>query len=189
MLEIVSQAIEEFYIKKNYGLFEELCKKPLDLDEELKMCIKSEGLKLEGGGDFTEPYGEWAISLGCYRKGTFKASYTTCLRISKVARLFKIGHCYSVVNRDKNSMGSDVGDCSDQPYTKSQLRLHEKIAASLTGKGYIELRDVDMDEAVEGFKMPGDIVSLGHGMPIFGHNVTVELLLFKDIYNILGDDE
>lgn len=181
MLQMVAQAIEEFYIKKNYPLFKELCKKPLDLSEELKTYIKKEGLALDGWGGSVDPDGEWAVNCGSYEQGTFKASYTTCLRISKVAPLFNVGHCYGVENQGNKIIEPDLGDCSDNPYTKKQQKLHEMIAADLTSKGYVELRDIDLEETIADFKMP-------EGVTIFGPNVTVELLLFRDIYNILGDD-
>jgi len=138
-------------------------------------------LTLYGWGDSVDPRGDWGFEFLPYEEGNFKASYTTTLRISKVASIFKVGHCYAVDYEGERTMCSSLGYYSDKPYTKSQQKLHQIIAAELTSKGYTEVHDIDLDEAIADLKMPDDVT-------IFGPNVTVELLLFRDIYNILDDE-
>lgn len=181
MLPVVSQAIEEFYVKKNYFLFKELCRKSLDLSEELKKYIKSKDITLEGDGDLLDPEGEWHVYFNSYIKGNFEVSYNTSLRISKLVPVFNVGHYYAVENKGKKTIAPVLDEGGDYPYTKTQQKLHQMIAADLTSKGYTEVHDVDLEETVPNFKLPD-------GITIFGLNVTVELLLFRDIYNILDDE-
>ncbi len=182
MLDIITHTINQFYKEKDKEEFKALCKKPLELFEELEHYIEAQGLKSFWGPDDTcYPSKKWYVDLPDYKKGEFEVSYTTRLQISKVAPLFYIQHGFSVINKDEDKMTPVLRDADNQPYTKKQYALHDKISAVLAPKGYTELSYADMEETVEGFKMP-------EGVTIFGHNVTVELLLFVDLYNICGDE-
>ena len=181
MIKLVSRAVNQFYKEKDHRMFKTLCGKPLNLCEELKIYIESRGFILSERNDLPDfPSRSWNIHFDVYKQGKFEVCYSTSLQISKVAPLFNIGHCYSVENKDKNKIEPDLGDCSNKPYTKKQLELHERISAALKKDGYIELSDEDMYEIVEKFRKPEGIK---------GDNVSVNNLLFMDIYNILGDED
>ena len=180
MLDIISKAIDQFYIKKDYYLFKENCKKQLMLFEELKSYIESHGLRLVEGNDKDSPSKEWYIHFDDYKKGEFEVSYNTILKISKVAPLFYLQHEFSVEDKDENRMTPVLDGFGGQPYTLEQAALNDKISAILSNKGYVELGYADINEVVEGFKMP-------EGVTLFGPNVTVEHLLFVDIFDICNN--
>ncbi len=178
MNDIVTQAIDRFYRKKDYAAFKTCCAKPLKLFVELQKYCEIQGLRVGGSTDDKYyPSMEWYIYLAGYKKGEFEVSYDTYFRISKVAPLFYIQHEFEVRNKGNNIMSPDLDGFSDQPYTQKQATFHEKTTAILTEKGYCKLDYSDMEEAVEGFKMPD-------GVTIFGHTITVELLLFRDVLKI-----
>ena len=181
MLEIVSKAIDQFYIKKDHSYFKACCEKQLQLFDELRKYIELHKLRLVEGGDKNFVSRDWYIYFEDYKQGDFEVSYSTILKVSKVAPLFYVLHRFSIENTDEDRMTPMLRNTDNQPYTKKQYALHEKITAVLTKKGYTELSYADMEETVAGFKMPEDVT-------IFGHNVTVELLLFEDLYDICGDE-
>ena len=178
MLDIITQAIDRFYTKKDYATFCTYCAMPLNLPEELQEYFKLHGLNFSSETDDKDyPSRRWYISFAGYKKGEFEVSYDTYFRISKVAPLFYIQHEFEVRNKGNNIMSPDLDGFSDQPYTKDQATLHNEISTAMSKRGYLELKEIDIDEAIEGCKMPD-------GVTIFGHTVTVELLLFVDVLNI-----
>ncbi len=178
MLDIVAEAIDRFYTKKDYATFCTCCARPLSLPEELQQYFKLHGLKISGDvDDDFYPSLEWYIHLNGYKKGEFEITYRTIFKISKVAPLFYVQHEFSVRNKGNNIMSPELDGFNDQPYTKDQAALHNEISTAMSKRGYLELKEIDVDEAVKGFKMPD-------GVTIFGHTVTVELLLFVDVLNI-----
>ena len=133
------------------------------------------------GEDTDSPSRYWRVDFQDYKNGELEISYDTEFQISKVAPLFYIQHEFSVDHKNKNRVDPSLDGFCGSAYTKEQFELDDKIRTILIKKGYHELSLFDMDEAVEGFKMP-------EGVTIFGHNVTVELLLFVDILNICPDE-
>jgi hypothetical protein len=181
MLEFVSQAIDRFYRKSDHNSFKACCEKQLQLFDELRSYIELHELRLIEGGDKNFVSRDWYIHFEDYKQGEFEISYTTIIKVSKVAPLFYVLHKFAIENKDEDKMTPILRNADNQPYTKKQYALHDKISAVLAQKGYTELSYADMEETVEGFKMP-------EGVTIFGHNVTVELLLFEDLYDICGDE-
>ena len=178
MQDTVAQAIDRFYTKKDYGTFSSYCAKPLNLPEELQQYCEIQGLKVSASNDNKYyPSRRWHIYFAGYKKGEFEITYRTIFKISKVAPLFYIQHEFEVRNKGNNIMSPDLDGFSDQPYTKDQATLHNEISTAMSKRGYLELKEIDIDEAIEGCKMPD-------GVTIFGHTVTVELLLFVDVLNI-----
>ncbi len=180
MRSIIAKAINQFYKEKNYDSFKLLCKKELKLFDELQDHIDIQELIVSGRcADKIYPSCRWYIHYKDYKKGEFKISYVTILQVSKVVPIFYVTHEFAIENKSKNKMDPELDDYSEQPYTKDQASLHNKIATVFGKNGYCELKEIEVDETVEGFKMP-------KGITIFGPNVTVECLLFRDIYDLCG---
>jgi hypothetical protein len=181
MLNIIKKAINRFYIKKDYIAFKKLCEQSLPLFRELKECLDSPKLILSEGGDLNDyPSRSWYINFSNYKKNEFEIEYKTILKISKVTPIFNIQHEFDVPHKNKDSISPSLGYFCDQPYTKEQAELHNEIVSALRQKGYFELKKSDMDEVVEGFKMP-------EGVTIFGEDITVALLLFVDVLDICSE--
>ena len=181
MIDIISKAIDQYYRKKDYDTFRALCNKPLQLFKELKNYIKLQKFTLVEETDDDSPSRTWYIKFNDYKKGNLEISYHTIIKISKVVPAFYIQHEFSVEHKNENAIDPDLSGFGCSPYTKEQFALDDKIRTVLVKKGYYELNLLDMDECVHGFKMP-------EGVTIFGQNVTVELLLFIDIYNICPNE-
>ena len=178
MLDVTTQAIDRFYRKKDYYSFKNYCKQQLDLPQELKDHIQQQEFDLIEEPNKSSPSREWRINFGNYKTGEFDASFSTVLKISKVAPLFYIQHEFEVQNKDENAIDPHLTGSSGLGYILEQGNLYyEKISPILTQKSYTELEYADMHETVEGLKMP-------EGVTKFGRNVTVEHLLFIDVLGI-----
>jgi len=180
MLDLIKCAIDNYYVCNNYQLFKERCNLSLNLPEELALYVKHNNIKLIQGGVLKDdPSREFYIHFKKYKKNEFEIEYTTRLIISRVTPVFNIQHEFDVEHKNIDRIDPKLGYYNDNPYTKQQTELHNEIAKVLTQKGYIELKHADMNEVVEGFKIPKDVT-------IFGKDITVETLLFRDVLDLCG---
>lgn len=177
MLEEISQLIDKIYRKKNYYILRNVCNTHLDLLNELKDYFKTKGLTSTEICDKGLPSKTWYIQLDNYEKGDFKVCYKTVLEISKLLPVFYIQHEFSVENKDINRLSPFLDGFDGQAYTKGQAELEDKICFLLHEKGYKKLEYSEINEVVEGIEMPEDIT-------IFGSQVTVESILFRDVLDI-----
>jgi hypothetical protein len=180
MLNIVKEVIDNFYIRKNYQLFKEKCNLPLNLPEELTFYVKQHKINLiEDGILEDDPSRIWFLYFNKYKYGEFEVEYTTDLTVSRVAPLFYLMHSFEVEHKNKKRIVPSLHWGGYTAYTKQQEELHNCISKILTQKGYVELKENDLNEVVEGFKMPKDVT-------IFGKDITVEVLLFRDVLDLCG---
>lgn len=177
MLDIVAQAIDRFYTKKEHDAFKVACAKQMELSEEIKACIERNGLYLNGEYDHNYPSIRWSVDFAKYKKGKFKISYRTVLQISKVTRLFHIQHEFEIKNRDKKRIAPSLDEYGDEPYCKKQREFAKEVSSLLKKRGYCELSSSDMGEVVTGFEKP-------EGVAILGSQITVEHLLFSDLFEM-----
>ena len=181
MIDIVINAIDRIYKKADHEFFRNSCKKQIELFKGLKDYIELQGLVLMDMYDNECPSKTWYIRFRDYIKGEFKVSYKTMLQVSKIAPLFYVQHEFSVENKDENSMTPELDGFDGQPYTKGQLELYNKICAILGEKRYRELTYSETTEVVEGLNMPENVT-------VFGSQVTVESLLFRDVFDICSKE-
>lgn len=181
MINIVIEAIDRIYRKYDHDFFRSSCKENFELPLELKNYIESQGLALIDMFDNECPSRTWYISFKDYIKGEFKVSYKTMLQVSKITPLFYVQHEFSVENKDENSMTSELDGFDEQPYNKGQAELHDRICASLGEKRYIQLAYSEANEVISDLNMPEDVT-------VFGPQVTVESLLFRDVFDICNKE-
>lgn len=178
MLEVVTRAIEQFYIKKDYQAFKQQCGKPLHLPIELKEYIHAKGLKLIEGEDTVCTSKAWKACFDTYKNGEFEVTHTTMLQISKVAPLFFMRNDFVIPSRDPDTLEPELKGWDCQACTIEQYDLLEEMRNVLQVQGYHEVFYRDLIEVAPGFDIP-------EGKEKLGRNVTVEHLLFMDIFDIL----
>lgn len=179
MLDIINNAIDKFYKEKDHALLKELCTKQILLFKELIKYVNKHRFKIEETSCFQMfPSVEWTIHLNDYKNDELEISYKTVLKVSKIIPLYYAQHEFSIKNIDENGLVPYLTGINNITCTKEQFYLNEKIKAVLKKKGYISLDYRDMIEAVPGFKMPENLIQK------YGPNVTVEHLLFMDIFDI-----
>lgn len=182
MLVLINNAINKFYKEKNYELFKALSTTQVPLFKELRKYVNKHGFKFEETSDSQiSPSTQWTIHLDDYKNGKLEISYKTILRVSKIAPLYYAQHEFSIKNVDENGLVPYLTGIDNITCTKEQFILNEKIKAILKKNGFINLDYRDMIEAIPNFKMPENLVHK------FGPNITVEHLLFMDLFNICGN--
>ena len=179
MLDTVKKAIDQFYIKKDYDSFREKCKENLELFDQIKDYVDKSGKNLSSSPNKPNtPSRSWDIYLKYFKKGMFEVTYRTSLDISKVVPLFNISHAFVIENKGRDIIDLELINGGDEPYSEDQAKLQEVVIKTLKSKGYYQLTFAEMEEVVRGFKMPKDV-------KLYGKDVTVNLLLFIDIYNTI----
>jgi len=181
MLDNINNAINKFYKGKDPTLFKEICTKQIPLFKELRKFMNKQGFKFEEAlKNQSSSSIQWIIHFDDYKNGELEITYKTILKISKLIPLFYVQHEFSIKNVDENGLVPYLAGIDNSTCLKQQVALEEKIKAILKKKGYIRLEYPDMNEAVSGFKIPENLIEK------FGPNVTVEHLLFMDLFNICG---
>lgn len=179
MLDIVTQAIDRFFKKKDPDSFKTLCNKKIELPKKLQDYVDSKNLSFKSHDDKSRPWVEWHIYFDDYAEDEFKVSYSTVLKISKIIPAYYVEHEFKVENKDEDAL-IPVLCGSGGPgleYSMGQYDLSEQIISILTKEGYQELGYSDMNEVIKDLKMPDELTPLGS-------QVTVEHLLFMDIFNL-----
>ena len=90
-----------------------------------------------------------------------------------------IRHEFVIPSKDPDTLELELKGWSGEAHNFQQFYLAEEIVKELVDKGYKQIHYGEMIEAMEGFKMP-------EGQTNLGRNVTVEHLLFMDIFNLLS---
>ena len=177
MIYAVSQAIDKFYRKKDYETFKRLSSEPLELFPEIKIYLKAHWLTFTEEPNKSYPSREWVVQFNDLPREEFEVSYTTILKVSKVAPFFYVEHRFSVKNQDPNGTVPYLTGFAGMGYVKRSFVLHEEITKVFKSKGYHELNYPEMIEVPDWFIMPEGVTHLGP-------NVTVEHLLFMDIFQL-----
>jgi hypothetical protein len=180
VLDIVKKTIDNFYTNKNYQLFKKSCNLPLNLPTKLIQYVEQHKINLVQEGILEDdPSRTWFFHFNKYKNGEFEAEYTTDLSVSRVAHLFYIMHSFEVEHKNKKRIVPSLHWGGYTAYTKQQAELHNEISNVLVEHGYNELKEADLGEVVDGFQMPQDVT-------IFGKNIDVETLLFRDVLDLCG---
>ena len=97
--------------------------------------------------------------------------------ISKLAPVFFVQHEFSVENHIDDPVAPVLDGLSDQPYSKAQFELADRLSTILSQHGYRQLSDTMMREVICELTVP-------EGVTIFGPQVTVEYALFNDLLGL-----
>ena len=177
MINVVEEAIERFYKKKDYAAFKELSSQQIDLFDELKSYIQEHKLVIDEKPDRLSPSREWSIRFKDPKRGEFEVAYTTVLKISKVAPLFYVEHRFSVKNKDPKGTMPYLTGFAGKGLVMRMWDLHDEITKVLKEKGYSEIDYTEFIQVPDWFVMPEEKKDLGP-------NVTVEHLLFMDVFDL-----
>lgn len=179
MNKIVYDCIDRIYKKKDYIFFREKCKYvPIYCNSLIKtakvVCSK---VSVYNAEDL--PSTEFWFYFNKYEEGSLHVEYKSLLRISNIANLFVFQHEFSVKNNDPNRLDPVLDGFNEQGYTTFQYDLEEILSDFLIERGLKKLYLHEIDEVICDLKIPEN--------GIFGTQVTVENLLFQDLYGICTD--
>lgn len=176
MNERVKSCIDRVYLNKDYRYFKEKSKQPLLYLDELISLVDSKCEKISTLSLKNSPSVELMFDFKKYTNDQFNVEYRTILKISKIANIFFLQHEFSVDNLDPDKMMPNLDGFGGESYTISQNKLDREITYFLEKNGLQKLQFFEMDEVINGLKMPEK--------SIFGNQMKVEDALFRDLYDI-----
>lgn len=182
MNKLVEETINKVYFQKEYEWFKSKCLISLELFADISSYANDKKIELTSVVENNFPSRMWYFHFSPYIKGEFNVSFRTQLQVSKIIPVFYIEHSFEVENQVEDRMTPILdGWCNYQAYTKSQAEFEDKIVSCLEANNYIRLTYSEINEVVPELAYP-------EGVTIFGSQVTVEQLLFNDVYNICEEE-
>lgn len=171
---IVSDAIRFYYEEKNDASYLERCQAPLQVAGEVASIVAGSGAEIDFESDPFWPAYTAQLRFETCREGSFIASFTSTIAISKLGTLFHVAHFFEVENHHHERVEPSLFGHGNTGYIMKQLELHEALRQRLVGKGYTELDLADMAEVLPSLSFP-------EGVTLFGRQVSVEFALFHDL--------
>lgn len=169
MKEYIKQAINKIYKDKGDNSQVIECQKSIELPHALVRFIDEKRLFLAKRDEVLAC--TWSIQYDHFKQDGFRIFYKTQLSISKICPVFYIQHNFKVYTPDKNTINNELSGFEAWPLTKEQYLVEEKIKKELIEQGYEQIEYKEMIEVVMPFQM------------------TVENLLFKDLFDLCDGDE
>ena len=172
MRKEIHDVIQKIYIEKNYDYYREKAAQPFEFTREVEDIFDALGTdyvkEKEVSDDTDDPYVDWYIDYKPFAKKNFMITYTTYIRISKIAKFVYVYHDFEVESQvpKASKMEPCLSGDSLYPHTIQQFNLEETLKKFLEANGYIfltldELRevadDVDIPPMIRG---PKDLILL-----------------------------
>ena len=177
----IETVITEIYGNRNKNFFVSCCYRELgfimDLVEDVKEKCQNVIISNSDGG----PSVDIIFQLKDFVENNFEVKYSSSLKISKLCKFYNMQHEFSVDNKDVDRLFPELDGFGDEAYTKQQFALEEVVCNYLQEEKYERLFFSDMSEVVSDIPMPPD--------SFFGKQMTVETALFRDVWNIVGDQD
>jgi hypothetical protein len=172
-------AIERIYIRGDYAFFQSKCTASLTLPEELIKCLQGAGSSVVEfyKSKASWPSKKWVFHFPRVIKGEFEAEFSSELTISKILPLYFIQHEFSVKNQDEDKIAPILHGYFEQPYSRAQFELDDRLNCIFSQAGYMRLTEAMMSEVICESSFP-------KGVTIFGPQMTVEQALFNDVLGI-----
>lgn len=183
MNNVTKQAIERIYAHADHSFYLEGCQKDLELFDNIESSLKVKNLDVsELTPQFIWPSKEWLIDFSEFAENDFRASFTSRLKISKLAPIFYIQHEFSVINKVPAKIEPSLDGYSGMPYIMLQYEFQEDISKTLEKNDYLRLKYSEIYEVIPELSFP-------QGVTIFGPQVTVEYALFHDLLDLCPDND
>lgn len=181
---MLNRKIEEikrkYYDGKNIEEYLQKSAMKLTLSKEIIDFCNKNNIEIKGDSDTVFPSNDWFITLPKYMKGEFEVEYTTYLVISKLVKVYSILNSFEIVNKDEDSMMPTLTGDTEQEYTKLQYQLISVIETALKENGYERISYAEGSRKIGGVKFADDVI-------LFGPDVTVDDILFRDVLDIIPD--
>ncbi|MFS7398054.1 hypothetical protein [Carnobacterium maltaromaticum] len=172
---------ESYYDNNNVQDYLEKCELDLELPEQIENFCNENAIKLNEDENYVFPSKDWFISFDPYKKENFEIEYTSQLTLSKLTKVYSLLHSFEVKNKEPNYMEPFLSNSRDEPYTKMQFDFDNNVVHYLKEIGYDRLLENEGNRKLEGLKFNNDVV-------LFGPDVTVDDLLFRDVLGVTPED-
>ena len=184
MRAILKDAIQRIYFDGDYEYFIRKMNAPWNLDENFVELLAEYKVDLEyyqRDISSTFPSNDFSVKFPKIYQGEFNIEYSVDLTLSKIIPIFYFlpSFSFEIENRKSWRDMREFWEASDANviYCKEQDGFQEKVREYLLSRGYTEILYSEAEEVVTELKMPDQIY-------LFGNQVTVDNLLFNDIYDL-----
>ncbi len=172
----VKEFINRVYIEKGYKFFKNMCYSMPSYLELLennisKYCKEYEIYKVKGQPEIT-----FYINYNNYNYYKFNIEYLTIVNISKICNVYYIQHEFNIDNLYPNRTELKLNGFDNQTYTIEQYNLESKVVDILSKNNLKQLQFIDLKQIINLDKTEGLLIE---------KQITLEDLLFKNIYNIV----
>lgn len=182
MRDDVYNIIKRVYFDKDYKYFISKCNEEVPLPVEFFEQLKEYRCDFYYDIGRVQPGLTFFIEYPDVKRGEFEASFRSIVSISKIYPLYNIKHEFEVLNKDSEQIEPTLDGFSSEPYNTKQYNFGEALTKILNRINFTKLSYAEMEELVEDLKMP-------EGIWIFGPQVTVETALFRDVFDIVPEDD
>lgn len=179
--------MKRIYIEKDYDYFIKKCQETLYLSEEIKTYAEKLNFNIFEYNQHDLPCAEYIIETNKTIVDDFETDYSTELKISKVGKIFYIGHSFCFDYKCVKDMDSYLRGDGETPYIKEQKLLDEYIDKCLKKQGYIRITQEEMDKSVFDIRREYGEKDLN-----FGNQISVFNGLFFDylyLTDVLEEEE
>lgn len=175
MNKIIKETISKIYVEKDYEFYKMVYKKEIDylnyLIEVTKPYYKEfEIFNLDNSFQIQVNF------INYYKENNFNVQYVTKLYMSKICNIYYIQHEFNIDNLDPNRTELKLNGFDNQTYTIEQYNLESKVVDILSKNNLKQLQFIDLKQIINLNKTEGLLIE---------KQITLEDLLFKNIYNIV----
>ncbi len=174
MDKIIKETISKIYIEKDYEFYKSVYKKEISYLSYLIKVTKNfykefKVFNLDNSLEIRIHF------INYYRENNFSVQYVTKLQVSKICDIYYIQHEFNIDNLDPNRIELKLNGFDNQTYTIDQYELESKIIDILSSNNLKQIQFIDLKQIINLNETENLLIE---------KQITLEDLLFKNIYNI-----
>lgn len=172
---------KEYYDKRNVTEYLEKSAKDIVLPKKIIEFCEKEKIIVKENNYMIFPSQTWYFKFPQYKIGEFEAKFGVELTISKLTEIYTFTSSFDVVNKVENYMDPSLYGISEQTYILQQQQLMDLTEVEMNLINFERIYAREYDRKIEGVNFTDDVT-------IFGEDVTVYDLLFRDVLDITPED-
>lgn len=171
----------KYYDKRNVTEYLKKSSEDIILPKKIIEFCEKENIVIKENDYMVFPSKTWYFKFPQYKIGEFEAKFGVELILSKLTELYAFTNSFDVVNKVENYMDPSLYGTSEQTYILLQQQLMDLVEAEMNLINFERIYAREYDRKIEG-------VNFVDGVTIFGEDVTVYDLLFRDVLDVTPED-
>lgn len=146
----------------------------------IAFCVK-EKILVKENDYMIFPSKTWYFKFPLYKVGEFEAKFGVELNLSKLTEIYTFTNFFDVKNKVENYMDPSLCGTSEQTYILLQQQLMDLIEVEMNLIDFERIYAREYDRKING-------INFVDGVTIFGEDVAVYDLLFRDVLDVTPDE-